>query len=513
MKSKLIIRNTEPLLESAKRVERGEDSFVNFSSESFELTAYNVPPPLGFHFPAKYPYCCDYHTKMFSLAQQAYETFPTCCGPHQRLLETNWFNKVDYIYAPFKTVSLVSYLHFILYDFRYHPNWRIEFADYIDDCLRSFGQLPDGYGPPPGRSQFISVSVAMIEEIDFLRQDQQEMLLKYLEPDRTELPEPTDLNLLHKIYKDWLTLFPFDLPMFQHLKEKFQKNMPLIKGPGHTNRYTGLTCFQLKTRQELKDLLIGMTRMLLNELNSLKLYEEGILLQPDKVRLDMALHQRRLRLEEDALTPVTDKTDFIRLLDKWYNDEKDFLSDVAADVQKNSRMQFIDDILEGMKALQDNGINEHCIKNVRDKGANKESYFRYFFRNWLRARLRDATVTAEEEQGNGYVDLRILRRGAPDRIIEFKGWWNEDKLTTPAQLCRYLTDFEREGFIFMINHLQKKSIDEGYKAIVTSPSMNYVANSWEAHSHRGTGVPFYVSRHQFDGKEKIIYHFIFNVYF
>ena len=176
-------------------------------------------------------------------------------------------------------------------------------------------------------------------------------------------------------------------------------------------------------------------------------------------------------------------------------------------------MQFISDVLDGMKALQDNGVNEPCIKNIRDGGPDKESQVRYWFRNWLRGRYPDATVTVEEEQGNGYIDLRILRRGAPDRIIEFKGWWNADKLAAPEQVCRYLTDFEREGYIFMINHLKKTPVDDQYKTIVTSPAMNYTPISWETYRHQQTDVHFYASRHQFDGKEKTVYHFILNVYF
>jgi hypothetical protein len=166
-----------------------------------------------------------------------------------------------------------------------------------------------------------------------------------------------------------------------------------------------------------------------------------------------------------------------------------------------------------MKALQDNGMNEYCIKNVREGGPDKESQVRYWFRNWFRGRYPDAAVTVEEEQGNGYIDLRIIRRGAPDRIIEFKGWWNADKFQAPEQLCKYLTDFEREGYIFIINDLKRTLIDEKYKAIVTASAMNYTPDSWINYSHRQTDVDFYVSRHQFEGKEKMVYHFILNVYF
>jgi|GEM_PF-2321414 len=512
MQNQLIVRNPRPPFGPSYQGEGGDDGFMQIPSSNFELRAYHVPAPFGFHFPKGFPYCCPYHSDQFTRALQVYENFPDCCDGHRRLSKAGWFRKLDYVYVPFKIVSLVSYLHDTICHFRFHLNWRQVIADYIEYSVRSFGQFPDGYGSPVGLSMYISACTSMIEELDILRPEQCEALLKCLRPERTELNEPTDLSLLYKIYKDWMALFPFDLPMFRYLKEQFQHELPLIKGVGKTNQYSGLTCIQLRTRQELKDLLIGTTRVLLKEINSAKLYEEGILLHPDRTRIEMAIHQRKIRLEEDALTPVTEKTDFIRLLDKWLSDEKEFLKDIEEDVLKNSPLQFTSAILDGMKALQDNGVNEFCIRNVREDGPEKESQIRYWFRNWLRGRIPEAVVPVEEQQGDGYIDLRVIRKGSPDRVIEFKGWWNSDKNQASEQVCRYLTDFESEGFVFMINHLKRKAIDDSYKTFVTSEKMNYIPNSWVTYQ-RAKDLYFYASRHRFDGKEKTVFHFIFNIYY
>ena len=227
----------------------------------------------------------------------------------------------------------------------------------------------------------------------------------------------------------------------------------------------------------------------------------------------MILAHRKIQLQEDEGTNVSDKAAYIQLLHKWLKEEKEFLQDIRDYVSQNDPVQFISDLLDGFRTLQKNSSNEHCIRNVRENGPDKESEIRYWFKNFFTARYPDATVTAEEQQGAGYMDLRIVNAGCPDKIIEFKGWWNSHKATTAAQICNYLTDFEKEGYVVVINHLKATPIEDGYKAIITNTAMNYVPNSWIAYRHGQSDVFFYQSRHQFDGKEKIIYHFLLNVYF
>ena len=513
MQSQIVIVDQEPLLKSIKRVEEGHDALISIPATCFELKAYAVDPPIGFRYPAKFPYCCEYHTDMLNRALEFYDNFPDCCERHRKLLHAKWFRKIDYTYVPFKVISLVSFLHDKVCEFAFHPNWQKELSDYIEYSVKSFGALPEGYGSPVGIGFYLSAAASLIEQHPLLIERQKSELLKCLESDAGELKNPSDMNLLYKLYKDWMKLFPFELPLFQHLKAHFDKNIPILQGPGSTNHYSGMTCFKLKTREELKELLIGMTRYLLNEINSAKLFEEGLLLETEKLKLDVVMAQRRIRLEEDVLAPVSDKHDFIRLLDKWLGDEKEFLKDIKEEVYKKSPMQFIHDLLQGMHLLQREGVKQYCIRNIRENGRDKEFEVRSWFRNWFAGRYPDAAVTAEEQQGNGHMDLRIARQGSMDKIIEFKGWWNSDKTDTPHQICSYLTDFQKEGYIVMINHLKRGEIDAKYKSIASSTIMNYVPDTWAIYQYQQTDVSFYQSRHQFDGKTKTIYHFILNVYF
>ncbi|MBC6491717.1 hypothetical protein ACFSQD_11660 [Flavihumibacter stibioxidans] len=160
--------------------------------------------------------------------------------------------------------------------------------------------------------------------------------------------------------------------------------------------------------------------------------------------------------------------------------------------------------------MQKNDTNEPCIVNIRENKPDKETAFRYWFKNFFTARYPDAVVTAEEAKGNGRIDLKISHRLFGDKIIEFKGWWNQDKKSSPEQICSYLTDFEKEGYVFMINHLEKKEIVSDYEQLVTDPAMNYVPGSWKEHRFENTDLRYYESKHQFSIKEKTVCHFVFN---
>jgi hypothetical protein len=66
----------------------------------------------------------------------------------------------------------------------------------------------------------------------------------------------------------------------------------------------------------------------------------------------------------------------------------------------------------------------------------------------------------------------------PTVIIEFKGWWNRDKNNIVNRLQGYMTDFDREGYLMMINHTSK-NISEEYKEMICNDQMNYIPDTWE----------------------------------
>lgn len=116
----------------------------------------------------------------------------------------------------------------------------------------------------------------------------------------------------------------------------------------------------------------------------------------------------------------------------------------------------------------------------------------------------------EPEKGNGRIDLKVSHPSTANKIIEFKGWWNNDRRNVVNQLRGYLTDFEREGHVFMINN-KRASIEEEYKEIIMAEEMSYTPGTWLEVVIEPSGYLYLKSEHNFIRK-KTVYHFIISIY-
>jgi hypothetical protein len=140
------------------------------------------------------------------------------------------------------------------------------------------------------------------------------------------------------------------------------------------------------------------------------------------------------------------------------------------------------------------------------KGERKEDVFRTWVWRWFR-QLKYA-VEREPLKGTGFIDLKVHTKDEGLKIIEFKGWWNPKRKTIVQQTCNYLTDFEGDAYIFMINHT-KNNIERQYREIVEDQTTGYIKNTWT--SHKVSSFVYFKSEHQHGAKKKILYHFIYNV--
>jgi hypothetical protein len=152
--------------------------------------------------------------------------------------------------------------------------------------------------------------------------------------------------------------------------------------------------------------------------------------------------------------------------------------------------------------------NADCIENVK-RGNHWEAPFRDWFDQSFT--FLGYTCSRESIRGKGHIDLHVHTQSEGDKIIEFKGWWDSTRRKTVVQqVCQYLTQFEGDGYIVMINHTQKP-IDLAYQKIVCTKASGYVSRSWKKH-RAGKGIRYYSSRHRSASGEKEVYHFIISIF-
>ncbi len=172
--------------------------------------------------------------------------------------------------------------------------------------------------------------------------------------------------------------------------------------------------------------------------------------------------------------------------------------------------EFIDILINGIRELQTQDVNAECIRKIKRQQERKEALFRDWFKTYFAAKFD--SVYAESEKGNGRIDLKIQDNIFGTKIIEFKGWWNNDKKYVTRQIIAYLTDFEKDGYVIMINHNKKKNITSDYISNIKNHEMGYIENSLEEKKYQNTGFDYFTTKHSDNIRVKTLNHFILNIY-
>ncbi len=119
-------------------------------------------------------------------------------------------------------------------------------------------------------------------------------------------------------------------------------------------------------------------------------------------------------------------------------------------------------------------------------------------------------VSSEEWRKEGRTDLIIKMNDNGQKIIEFKIWGRNDYKEVVQQVTeRYLTEFDSDGYIIMVNG-NKKSIKDKYIEYITNENAGYIDNS--LNNYTISNFEYYETRHRTAFSEYRIYHFIYNIF-
>jgi hypothetical protein len=321
--------------------------FIEIGPDHFYIIAYDIKPLKGYEKPVdketkkELPYCCGFHEGVLENITDHYDRFPNCCKWHKPLNNAEWFKKDDYSYVVDKVVNQVSYTEHCINKHINDIDWYDAIVDYIDLNISSFGQFLKGYGGPVGLSVYTFQVKHYITNTDLkIPKHKRVALLKSLEIEDVGLKpksDKTDLNVLYATYQKWLKIFPFELSLFKHLKEHFKIQLPLINGKPKVNRYTGISSVKLHTKDSLIETLINLTNSILTQINTVSLYEKGLLTEPNKIQLELVLNERKNKLASGYINESKNEDQrFRNILKEWYKDEVQFIDKLTPLLPKHT---------------------------------------------------------------------------------------------------------------------------------------------------------------------------------
>mgnify|MGYP000170231718 CR=1 FL=1 len=328
--------NTDALIKGFHDIKCGEAEIILIDKKDFEIPQNTTHPLPGFEFPENFPNCCPAHKKILKIANEKFNKFPNCCNNHKKLNTALWFKKSNYSYYPLKVVQTLAYTWYCISKCIDNTNWYKEITDYIDLTALSYGQLPDGYGPPVGIELYLYNLEKNIENENDMPEIKKAKLISFIRDWGKPVSEieEIDLNLLIKTYKTWLNDFPFELSFFTHLKPQFENQIPILAGKGNTNIYTGITAHKVVSYSGLIDILVSSTEKIISEVNTLVLYEKGLISDVQKANIDIINASHRFNLKSIKDNQPKGRKQYSKIIANWFKYEKEYLNDLTSALTK-----------------------------------------------------------------------------------------------------------------------------------------------------------------------------------
>jgi len=286
--------------------------------------------------------CRDNHAKVMNEINSRFTKFPDCCEWHKKLLTVDWFDKKDFkgIGKQYADKLFFSWFHIIYY--LDTVDWKKEIFDYLEYVIFSFGDFPNGYGSPLYLADYFKQLKGLLQrdlksetidnnELEKRKKEIIEYLDNYFNPnDNNKNDKNTDWNVLIDTYNKWLKIFPFQISFFQNLKSQYEKNIPILNGKPETNKYTGIAKAQLKTKDKLIESLLNITNTIITQINTTSLYEKGQLTNPEKIKLELVLAKRKMKISKGYVnTSPNEEQRYRRVLKEWFCDEKELIEEIT----------------------------------------------------------------------------------------------------------------------------------------------------------------------------------------
>lgn len=310
--------------------------FIETDAEHFSLSQFEIKPIEGYEAPKNketgesFPNCCPFHKSVFKGAESWFSKFPNCCDQHKGMVSKWWYNKANYSGIAKKITKQLSYTEHHISERINIDDWYKDITDYIEYNVSSFGHPAIGLHLYLDNVQhYIKNTQSEIPEI------KREILIDFIEtyykvPIDIHKTNKTDLNILYSTYQKWLKTFPFDISFFAGLKPHFEKQLPILNGKPETNKYTGLAKVKMHTKGSLIDVLLNLTKNLLDKVNVPELRKQGAITDIQANQLEFAEAELNTYTAEITKQYSKGELKYVKALKKWLQLHKDYFKEVAA---------------------------------------------------------------------------------------------------------------------------------------------------------------------------------------
>jgi len=327
-----------------------EHCYMDSKYLELEGGAYEIPfatkPTEGKHSLESCENCRKLQKNLINGINEKFEEFPNCCEYHKKLITLDFFKKEDYSDIATITANKVIYTYHHIINHLDNDDWYNEIINYLEYTKESFGSVPTGCGEPFQWSGYLVALEELLPKVeDKVVSDKISLVeirtrmhkvIKLLEPITINKDSPNkDFHLLMSKYEQWYKMFPFELPYFNHLKEKFKKIIPLHTGRTKFNKYLNAESRELHTKDSLSVLLLQITKNILASINGVLLFEKGLITNDEKHELDLIINNRKLELLEMSAMTNENTQEYIKVIKKWYEEEKSFIKEITPFLVKN----------------------------------------------------------------------------------------------------------------------------------------------------------------------------------
>ncbi len=257
--------------------------------------------------------------------------FPFCCSQHSNLIKVKEFNRASFVSIPKMVADKIIYTNQHIKNNHKDENYYKDITDYIDYTVESFGQMPNDCGGALFIADYFFYVTDLLKRNTEISEERKNRLLEFLDAHQTPITKNknTELNILLGTYQKWLKTFPFDISFFSELKPYFEKQLPILNGKPESNKYTGLAKVKMHTKGSLIDVLLSLTKNLLDKVNVPELRKNGTITDIQANQLEFAEAELNTKTAEITKQYSKGELKYVKTLKKWLQLHKDFFKEIA----------------------------------------------------------------------------------------------------------------------------------------------------------------------------------------